>query len=98
MLENSIAFQRLIASFQIVAEMIYYSMQSVFNFFGLTLNEIRELLDPFPWYNDTWDYVWDFLTNVMGIGNLTVFSLIFGSGVIVVLVISLVKWIIGIIT
>ena len=97
MFENNVTFQRLIGSFQLLAEMIYGSMQAVYNFFGLTLNEIRDFLNPYPWVT-TWDFVFDFFNDILGLGNLTVFSLMFGSGVIAVIVISIVKWIIGIIT
>lgn len=90
-------WSRLIQSIMDISDLVYMTYSKLVSFFSLTLNQLYDYLDPYPWVT-TFDRFWQFLTNTIGLGDVTLFTAIFGSGLFAVLMITIVKWVIGIIT
>lgn len=94
---QTLDWSRLLQSISDISDLIYVTYSKLVSFFSITLNELYEFLDPYPWAT-AFDNAWEFLTNTLGLGNTTLFTVIFGSGLFALLAITLIKWVIGIIT
>lgn len=93
---DSLAFAEIVTTLNNLGNTIYATYMKIGEYFGMSLKEIWELLPRSP-LDKVFITTYEFILNVTPIGELTLFSFIFGSGVVFILGYSLVKWILDIV-